>query len=70
MKKPKMKMGGKVMKKAKDGSSLGMKSVKAGYDNNSGVTRADFVSMGKGEAKNGASMKKGGMMKKCKNGCK
>ena len=56
---PKKKMGG-VMKKAQ----LGMKSVKAGYDNNEGVTRADFVSIGKGEAKKGAAMKK------CKYGCK
>lgn len=57
------KMGGAV-KKAKDGSSLGMKSVKAGYDSNPGVTRADFVSMGKGEAKMGKSVKK------CRYGCK
>lgn len=79
-KKPKMKMGG-TMKKAQ----LGMKSVKAGYDNNKGVTRADFVSIGKGEAKKGTKMKKammgvdmmqspmmkkGGAMKKCKYGCK
>lgn len=77
---PKMKMGG-TMKKAQ----LGMKSVKAGYDNNKGVTRADFVSIGKGEAKKGIKMKKaqmgtdmmqspmmkkGGAMKKCKYGCK
>jgi hypothetical protein len=77
---PKMKMGG-TMKKAQ----LGMKSVKAGYDNNKGVTRADFVSIGKGEAKKGTKMKKammgvdmmqspmmkkGGAMKKCKYGCK
>lgn len=54
-----MKKGG-VVKKAQ----LGMKSVKAGYDNNKGVTRADFVSIGTGEAKKGASMKK------CKYGCK
>lgn len=75
-----MKMGG-VVKKAQ----LGMKSVKAGYDNNKGVTRADFVSIGKGEAKKGTKMKKammgsdmmqssmmkkGGAMKKCKYGCK
>lgn len=80
VKKPKMKMGG-TMKKAQ----LGMKSVKAGYDNNKGVTRADFVSIGKGEAKKGTKMKKaqmgtdmmqspmmkkGGAMKKCKYGCK
>jgi hypothetical protein len=40
-----------VAKKAKSG--LGMKSVKSGYDNNSGVTRADFVAIGKGTAQNG-----------------
>jgi hypothetical protein len=57
------KMGG-ATKKAKDGTSLGMKSVKAGYDSNPGVTRADFVSMGKGEAKMGKSVKK------CRYGCK
>jgi hypothetical protein len=57
-KKP-MKMGGTVKK-----AQLGMKSVKAGYDNNKGVTRADFVSIGEGEAKKGAAMKK------CKYGCK
>jgi len=55
---------GSMMKKAKDGSSLGMKSVKAGYDDNAGVTRADFVSIGKGEAKNGTKMKMGGAMAK------
>ena len=84
-----MSRNGSMMKKSKDGSSLGMKSVKAGYDSNPGVTRADFVSMGKGEAKMGGkmakqaavaiamkkagktpkTMKSGGMMKKCKNGC-
>jgi hypothetical protein len=93
--KKKMQMGGKMDKskpyptskpKAKNGTSLGMKSVKAGYDDNSGVTRADFVSIGTGKAKMGKSvkkaqmgatmtaapmmMKKGGMMKKCKSGCK
>jgi hypothetical protein len=80
VKKPKMKMGG-TMKKAQ----LGMKSVTAGQDNNKGVTRADFVAIGKGEAKKGTKMKKammgvdmmqspmmkkGGAMKKCKYGCK
>ena len=75
-----MKMGG-TMKKAQ----LGMKSVEAGQDNNKGVTRADFVAIGKGEAKKGTKMKKammgtdmmqspmmkkGGAMKKCKYGCK
>jgi len=59
---------GTTMKKAQSG--LGMKSVKSGYDNNSGVTRADFVAIGKGKAKSGAKMKSGGSMKKCKYGCK
>jgi len=45
-----------VAKKAQSG--LGMKSVKSGYDNNSGVTRADFVAIGKGTAKSGTKMKK------------
>lgn len=49
---------GKAIKKAKTGTSLGMKSVKAGFDNNPGVTRADFVSIGKGKAKSGAALKK------------
>jgi hypothetical protein len=73
------------LNKAKDGKSLGMASVKSGYDDNPGVTRADFISVAKknaGEAKNGKAMKKanygssmmkkGGKMKmggKCKNGC-
>jgi hypothetical protein len=52
------KNGGKV-KKAANGTSLGMKSVKSGYDNNSGVTRADFVAIGKGTAKSGKTIKKG-----------
>jgi hypothetical protein len=60
---PIKKMGG-AMKKAKMGTSLGMKSVKAGYDDNSGVTRADFVSIGKGKAKMGKAVKK------CRYGCK
>jgi hypothetical protein len=47
-----------MKKKAKNGTSLGMKSVKSGYDNNSGVTRADFVAIGKGTAKSGTKMKK------------
>ena len=45
-----------VVKKAK--SCLGMKSVKSGYDDNPGVTRADFVAIGKGTAKSGAKLKK------------
>ena len=51
------KHGAKMnMKKAKSG--LGMKSVKSGYDDNSDVTRADFVAIGKGTAKSGTKMKK------------
>jgi len=55
---------GASMKKYKAGGSLGMKSVKSGYDNNPGVTRADIITAAKGKAKSGASMKK------CKTGCK
>ncbi len=54
------KSGGPV-KKAKSGTSLGMKSVKAGYDKNPGVTRADFVSIGKGKAQNGKKLIKSGV---------
>jgi hypothetical protein len=36
--------------KAKTGTSLGMKSVKSGYDNNPKVTRADIISAGKMKA--------------------
>lgn len=39
-------------------SSLGMKSVKAGFDKNPGVTRADIIVAGKGQAKKGVKMKK------------
>lgn len=46
----------KTMKKAKDG--LGMKSVKAGFDKNPGVTRADIIVAAKKEAKSGAKLKK------------
>ncbi len=59
---------GKTVKKSKNGSSLGMKSVKSGYDNNADVTRADFVSIGKGTAKSGAKMKMGGKIKKAQQG--
>ena len=45
-------------KKMKAGGSLGMKSVKAGYDKNPGVTRADIIVAAKKEAKSGAKMKK------------
>lgn len=46
------------MKKAKSGASLGMKSVKAGYDSNPGVTRADIIVAAKKKAKSGAALKK------------
>jgi outer membrane usher protein FimD/PapC len=46
----KMQSGGK--------SSLGMKSVKAGYDKNPGVTRADIIVAAKKEAKYGKKIKK------------
>ena len=74
-----------VKKKMKSGGSLGMKSVNAGFDKNRGVTKADFVAIGKGTAKYGtskkkamggmsmsklANMKKGGKTAKCKYGCK
>jgi hypothetical protein len=44
--------------KAKSGTSLGMKSVKAGFDKNPGVTRADIIVAGKGQAKKGMKVKK------------
>jgi hypothetical protein len=49
----------KKIAKAKAGTSLGMKSVKTGYDKNPGVTRADFISAAKmnaGKAKYGAKV--------------
>jgi len=69
--KPKMKKGGAI-KKAKSGTSLGMKSVKAGFDKNPGVTRADIIVAGKGQAKKGAKIGAKKMMGggKCKYGCK
>lgn len=45
-------------KKSRSGSSLGMKSVKAGYDKNPGVTRADVIVAAKGKAKGGTALKK------------
>ena len=60
-----MKKGGK-MKKAKNGTSFGMLSVKAGVDKNPKPTAADRIAGAKGLAKYGKMMKKGG---KCKNGC-
>jgi hypothetical protein len=46
------KYGGKVTK-AKNGTSLGMKSVKAGFDKNPGVTRADIITAATKKAQNG-----------------
>jgi hypothetical protein len=71
----KQRIGGKVkkIKTAKSGASLGMRSVKSGYDKNPGVTRADFVSIGKGQAKKGAKVSSKKKMMgggKCKYGCK
>lgn len=57
-------MKNSMMKKAKTGTSLGMKSVKAGFDKNPGVTRADIITAATKKAKSGTSMKK------CKYGCK
>lgn len=53
------KGGAKVKKMASGGkTSLGMKSVKAGFDNNPGVTRADVIVAAKGEARGGKKVKK------------
>lgn len=55
---------GSYGKKMKSGGSLGMKSVKAGYDDNPGVTRADIiVAAKKGKAKKGMKVKKAQMGK-------
>jgi len=62
-----MKKGGKMIKKAKNGTSFGMLSVKAGVDKNPKPTAADRIAGAKKQAKSGTKMmKKGG---KCKNGC-
>ena len=70
-----MKKGGK-MKKAKNGTSFGMLSVKAGVDKNPNPTAADRIAGAKKMAKFGKKVVKkasyGKMMKgggKCKNGC-
>jgi hypothetical protein len=71
---------------AKNGTSLGMKSVKAGFDKNPGVTRADIITAATKKAKTGTSVpkknsvsknignlnkaKSGTSMKKCKYVCK
>ena len=54
----KSKSGSRI-KKAANGTSLGMKSVKAGFDKNPGVTRADIITAAKGKAKSGKTIKKG-----------
>jgi hypothetical protein len=53
-----MKKGGKVRKTktAKSGTSLGMKSVKAGFDKNPGVTRADIITAATKKAQNGTTV--------------
>lgn len=45
------------LSKMQKGGALGMKSVKAGYDSNPGVTRADIIVAAKKKAKAGASLK-------------
>ena len=51
-----MKM--KKVSKMEKGGDLGMKSVKAGFDKNPGVTRADVIVAAKKEAKSGTKIKK------------
>ena len=58
------KKGGVIKKKAKDGSSFGMLSVKAGVDNNPKPTFADKIAGAKKMAKSGTKMKMGGAMAK------
>jgi hypothetical protein len=63
----------KKIAKAKAGTSLGMKSVKAGYDSNPGVTRADIISAAKmktGKAKYGAKVAAKKPIKKAQDGLK
>ena len=55
--KPLMKKGG-AAKKAKNGSSFGMLSVKAGIDKNPNPTQADRIAGAKGMAKKGKSVAK------------
>jgi len=47
-----------TVKKMAKGGALGMKSVKAGFDKNPGVTRADIIVAAKKEAKDGKKIKK------------
>ena len=58
--KRKYKTGG-MISKMKNGGSLGMKSVKAGFDNNPGVTRADIITAATKKAKKGMKAKKAKM---------
>jgi hypothetical protein len=53
-----LKSKAKPKEMMKNGGSLGMKSVKAGYDNNPGVTRADIITAATKKAKSGTTMKK------------
>jgi hypothetical protein len=56
-----MKKGGMMMKKkAKNGSSFGMLSVKAGVDSNPKATFADKIAGAKKKAKSGKKMQYGG----------
>lgn len=55
-----MKKGGKMIKKAKNGTSFGMLSVKAGVDNNANPTAADRIAGAKKKAKFGKKMQYGG----------
>lgn len=60
----------KKIAKAKAGTSLGMKSVKAGYDNNPAITRADIISAAKKKAKNGTKVAPKKPIKKAQDGTK
>jgi hypothetical protein len=54
------KNGGKMKKKAKNGTSFGMLSVKAGVDKNPNPTAADRIAGAKKKAKFGKKMQYGG----------
>jgi len=55
--KVKKAMSGKKMT-YKSGGSLGMKSVKSGFDKNKSITRADIIAASKKKAKMGGKVKK------------
>ena len=70
-----VKAKSKKVKSMKKGGSLGMKSVKSGFDKNPRVTRADIIVAAKKKAKKGATVVKkaksgASKMGKCKYGCK